>query len=93
VPALKAQVLDVGPDRLGDPQPVQRGQGHQRVLGWRSESGSYQEGTELVAVQCDDVGFVVHPRSPDVRRRGVVQEFFFDGVFLEAGDGALIAAG
>jgi hypothetical protein len=63
------------------------------VLGWRSESGSYQEGTELVAVQCDDVGFVVHPRSPDVRRRGVVQEFFFDGVFLEAGDGALIAAG
>jgi hypothetical protein len=50
------------------------------MLSWRAESGSDQEGPELVAVKRDGVGFVVHPRPPDVRSRGMVQEFFFDGI-------------
>jgi hypothetical protein len=33
VPALEAQVLDVGAGRLGDSQAVQRQQGNQRVVG------------------------------------------------------------
>ncbi|MGH3289095.1 MAG: hypothetical protein ACRDPD_31220 [Streptosporangiaceae bacterium] len=40
MPALHAQVLDVGAGGLGDPQPVQREQGDQRVLGRRAKPGS-----------------------------------------------------
>jgi len=31
---------------------------------------------------------VIEPRPPDVRGRGVLEEFFFDGVLVEPGDGA-----
>jgi hypothetical protein len=55
VPAIQAQVLDVGARRFGDPQPVQREQGDQRVLGWRAEPSGDQEGAELVAVQRDSM--------------------------------------
>ena len=30
---------------------------------------------------------VVHPRAPDVRSRGMLQELLFDGVPVEPGDG------
>jgi hypothetical protein len=63
-------------------------QGDQHVLGGRPEPGSDQEGAELVAVQGGGVRLVVQPRSADVRGRGVVEEFFLDGVLVEPGDGA-----
>jgi hypothetical protein len=88
VPAFQAQVLDVGAGWFGDPQPVQREQGDERMLGGRAEPGGDQQGAELVAVQCDGVRLVVDSRPPDVRGRGVLEEFFFDCVPVEPGDGA-----
>jgi len=58
------------------------------VLGRRTEPGGDQDGAELVAVQPDGVRLVIEPGSADVRRRGVLEEFFFDGVLVEPGDGA-----
>ena len=55
MPALQAQVLDVGAGGLRDPQPVQREQRDQRVLGRRAEPGGDQQRAELVAVQRDGV--------------------------------------
>jgi hypothetical protein len=51
VPALQTQMLDAGAGRLRYPQPVQREQGDQRMLGRRAEPGGDQQGAELVAVQ------------------------------------------
>jgi len=42
VAAFDAQVFDVGAGGLGDPQPVQREQRDQRVLGRRPEPGGDQ---------------------------------------------------
>jgi hypothetical protein len=44
VPALQAQVLDVGAGGFGDPQPVQREQGDQRMLKRRAEPGGAEAG-------------------------------------------------
>jgi hypothetical protein len=44
--------------------------------------------TLRVAVQRDRVGLVVHPRTADVGGRGILEEFFFDRVLVEPGDGA-----
>ncbi len=43
MPALEAQVLDVGTGGLGDPQPVEREQGDQRMLDGRAEPGGDQQ--------------------------------------------------
>jgi hypothetical protein len=67
VPALEAEVVDVRAGGLGNPQPVQREQGDQRMLGRRPESGGDQQRAEFGAVQGDGVGLVVHPRTADVR--------------------------
>jgi hypothetical protein len=48
VPALEAQVLDIGAGSLGDPQAVERKQGDQRMLCRRAEPGGHQQGAELV---------------------------------------------
>ena len=50
VPAFDAQVLDVSAGGLRDPQPVQREQRDQRVLGRWPEPGGHQQRAELVAV-------------------------------------------
>jgi hypothetical protein len=86
-PALQAQVLDVGAGGLRDPQPVQREQ-EISACSAAAEPGGDQQGAELVAVQGGGVGLVVQPRPADVRGRGVVEEFFLDGVLVEPGDGA-----
>jgi hypothetical protein len=88
VPAFQAQVLDIRAGGLRDPQPVEREQGDQRVLGGRPEPGGDQERAELVAVQGGRMRLVVQPRSADVRGGRVVKELFFDGVLVEPGDGA-----
>jgi hypothetical protein len=88
VPAVLAQVLDVGAGGFGDPQPVQREQGDQRVLERRAEPGGDQQGAEFVAVQGDGMRLVVDPRPANVGGWGVLEKFFFDGVPVEPGDGA-----
>ena len=91
VPAFQAQLIDVSAGGLGDPQPVQRQQRDQGVLGGWAESGGDQDGAELVAVQGGGVRLVVQPGAPDVRGRGVLEELFLDSVFVEPGDGATAA--
>jgi len=75
-PALQPEVLDAGAGRLADPQPVQRQQGDQGVLGGWPEPGGGQDRAELVAVQRGGVRLVVQPGSADVRGRGVLEELF-----------------
>jgi hypothetical protein len=67
--AFETQVLDAGVDSLGDPQPVQREQRDQGMLAGSPEPGGDQQGAELVAVQGDGMGLLVHPRSADMRCR------------------------
>jgi hypothetical protein len=88
VPALQTQMLDVGAGRLRYPQPVQREQGDQRMLGRRAEPGGDQQGAELVAVQGWGVRLIVQAGPPDMGSWGVVQELFLDCIFVEPGDGA-----
>ena len=33
------------------------------------------------------MGLVIQPRPPDMRGRGMIQTFLFDGVLAESGDG------
>jgi hypothetical protein len=58
------------------------------MLNRRAEPGGHQHGAELVAVQSGGMRLVVQSRPPDVGGRGVLEEVFFDGVLIEAGDGA-----
>ncbi len=48
------------------------------MLNRRAEPGGDQQRAELVAVQGDGTGLVVQPRPPDVGRRGMLQQVFFD---------------
>jgi hypothetical protein len=67
VAAFQAKMLDIGAGSFGDPQPVQREQRDQRMLGRRAEPGGDQQRAELVAVQRGGMGLVVHARTADVR--------------------------
>ena len=88
MPALEAEVVDVGAGGLGNPQPVQREQGDQRILGRRPEPSGNQQSAELVTVQRDRMRLIIHPRPPNMSGRGVIQEFLLDRVLVEPGDGA-----
>ena len=87
VATFQAQVLNVGAGGLGDPQPVQREKRDQRMLGRRPEAGRYQQGSHFVAVKSGGMRLIIQPRPPDMRGRGMVEEFLFDGVLVEPGDG------
>ena len=63
MPALEAERVDVGADRFGDAQPVQREQRDQGVIARRGQSGGDEDGAELVAVEVGDVGLVVDARA------------------------------
>ena len=86
--SLDAEGLDVGSDRFGHPQPVERQQGDQGVLGGGTEPGGDEERPDLVAVQADGVGLVVDPWPADMDRRRMGDEAFLFGVAVEAGHGA-----
>jgi hypothetical protein len=58
------------------------------MLAGSAEAGGHQQRAELVAVQGDGMRLVVRPRPPDVSGWGVLEEFLFDGVLVEPGDGA-----
>jgi hypothetical protein len=86
--SLDAEGVDVDPDRFGDPQPVERQQGDQRMLACGAESCGDEERSDLVAVQADGVRFVVDPWAAEMDGRRVGDEAFLFGVAVEAGDGA-----
>jgi len=70
------------------PQPVEGKQGDKRMIGRWAEPGSDQHCAELVAVQRDGMRLIIQPRTPDGGGRGVLEELFFDSVFVEPHDGA-----
>ncbi len=78
VPAFQAELPDVRAGRLGDPQPVQRQQRDEGMLGGRPETGGDQDGAELIAVQRGGVRLIIKPGTADVRRRGMLEKFFLD---------------
>ena len=91
MPAFEAERFDVGAGGFGDPQPVQREQRDQRVLGRWAEPGGDEQGADLVAVQAGGMRFVVQPGTAHVHGRRVVEEFFLDGVAVEPGHRAQAA--
>ena len=58
------------------------------MLSSRPEARGDQERADLVAVQGGGMRLIVQPRTPDVRSRGMLEKFFFDGVPVEPSDGA-----
>jgi hypothetical protein len=88
VPAFETEVVDVRSEGLGDPQPVDRQQRDQSMLGCGAQAGGDQQRSDLVAVQPDRMRFVVQPGPPDMGGRGVLEQVFLDGVAVEPGDGA-----
>jgi len=53
------------------------------LAGMRGYRGSARDaGAELVAVQYNSMRLVVHPPPPDMRGRGMTQEFFLHGVLV-----------
>jgi len=64
VPPLHAQGFNAGAGGFGDPQPVERQQRDQRVLGRRAQPGGGQQRPEFVAVQPGGVRVIVRlPKS------------------------------
>jgi len=57
------------------------------------EARGDQQRTQLVAVQPGGVGLVIQTRTADVHRRGMVQQFFLDGVLVEPGNRGQAAGG
>jgi hypothetical protein len=88
VAALSAEGLDVRAGRLRYLQAVQGQQRDQRVLGCRAEPGSDEQGARLVAVQPGGVRLVIQAGPADMGGRGVIQQFFLDGIPVEPGDRA-----
>ena len=88
MPALDAQGLNVGASGFRHAQPVEGQQRDQRVLGRRAKPGGDQQRAELVTVQPGRVRLIIEPGSADMRGRGVIEQFFLDGVLVEPGDGA-----
>jgi hypothetical protein len=86
VPALHAQRLDVRADSFRHPQPVERQQRNQSMLGRAGQPGCHQNGAGLVAVQADRMGLAGQPRPPDMGGGRVVEQAFLHGVFAEPGD-------
>ena len=58
------------------------------MLAGSAEPGRNEHGAELVTVQRHGVRLIIQPRPPDMRSRGVLEQFFLHGVFVEPGDGA-----
>ena len=75
--AFEAELFDVGADRFGDPQPVERQQAEQRMVTGAAEPGGDEHGADLVAVQAGRVRLVVEARSADVHRGRDRDQAFF----------------
>jgi hypothetical protein len=88
VAPLESEVLDVGPDGLGDTESVEGQHTDQRVISCIGQAGGDQHGADLVAVQAGGVGLVVQPGPPHVRRQGQGDQAFLFRVAVEAPHGA-----
>jgi hypothetical protein len=88
VAAFESERFDVGAERFGHAQAVDREQRHERVLAGRGEAGCDEQRADLVAIQADGMGLVVEPRATNVHRGRSLEKSFLLGVAVEAGDGA-----
>lgn len=88
VAPLEADVLDVGTQGLGDPQPVESEQRDESVVARGAEASGDEERPELVAVESHGVRFHVDPRTANVNRWGVLEQSLLLGVAVEADDRA-----
>ena len=86
VPALDAPGLDIGASGLGDPQAVEGQQRDQRMLRGRAKPGGDQQRAEFVAIQPGGVRLVIQTGPPDAGGGRVIEEYFLDGVAVEARD-------
>jgi hypothetical protein len=66
MPALEAEVLDVGADGFRDSQPVEGQQADQCVISSIAQAGSDQHGADLIAVEDGGAGLVVQAGSAHV---------------------------
>jgi hypothetical protein len=55
VSTLEAEGVDVGAERLGDPQPVERQHRDEGVVAGTGEPRGHEDGAELVAVKASCV--------------------------------------
>ncbi len=69
MPAFHPEMLNVGVERFGDPQPVQSEQAGEGVVAAPGEAGLDQEHPEFVAVEAGGVRLVVQPRAAHMHRR------------------------
>ncbi len=69
MPAFHPEMLNVGVQRFGDPQPVQGEQTCQGVVAATGEAGLDQEHAEFVAIQPGGVRLVVQPGAAHMHRR------------------------
>ena len=58
------------------------------MLGGWPEPGGDQQRAEFVPVQPNSMRLIIQPGLPHMSRGGMIEEFFFDGVPVEPGDGA-----
>jgi hypothetical protein len=85
VAAVGAELVDVGGQGLGDPQPGQQQQARQRVVARAGSLGGVEEPGGLGAVQAEGGRDVVGRGPLDVREWVDRQQAFGDGVAVEAG--------
>jgi hypothetical protein len=86
--ALETKPFNVGTDLFRDPQPVQRQHGDQGVIAGPGETGGDKHRPDLVAIQPGGIRLIIQPRPANVHRWRVIQQAFFDGVVVQAGDRA-----
>ena len=88
VAAFETELFDVGADRFGHPQAVEREQAEQRMVAGVAEPGGDEHGADLVAVEAGGVRLVVEARAAHVHRGRHRDEAFLFGVAVEARDRA-----
>jgi hypothetical protein len=88
VAAFQAEPFDVGPDRLGHSQSIQRQQRDQRVLTRTGEACSDEHRPTLITIETGGVGLVVQAWPADMHRRRSLEQSFLDGVAVQGGDRA-----
>ena len=86
VSALEGKVFDPGANRFGHPEAIERKERNEGMVASTGKARGDEHRTDLVAVQANGVGLVVHFRSTHMNGWGVLNEAFLFGVPVEAGD-------
>ena len=88
VPPFEAERFDVGTERFGDSEAVDRQQADEGVLPRRGQPSSHEEGADLVAIQAGGMRLVVQSGPADMGRRRPLEQALLFGVAVETRDRA-----